>query len=104
MRANVVNAKNEVTLEVEGSLKGPWVLELERAWMEAARADLAKAVHVNLTAVGFVDNEGRILMEDMAKAGVKLIAAGPMMKAIVEDVLERVHEKQRVPGNGDRAA
>ena len=104
LRVTVVSTDGHVTLKLEGSLTGPWVHELERSWLAVAGTASMESIRIDLTDVGFVDGEGQALIENMAGAGVKLIAAGPMMKGLVADVLSRIRKKQKASGGGHHAA
>lgn len=86
LRVTVEHFETHVTLKVEGRLKGSWVDELERCWLTLTRTVPNKPVRVELDDVSFVAPEGRKLIGKMAAAGVELIASGPMVKAIVDEV------------------
>jgi len=86
LRVTVEHADTHVSLRLEGALKGPWVDELKRCWLTLVNATPKKPVRVDLTAVGFVASEGKDLITKMVDAGVQLITAGPMMKALVEEI------------------
>lgn len=70
---------------VEGSLRGPWVDELERVWQSNRGPD--KHMHLNLEDVTYVDDAAKALLRRMVDDGVKLFATGPMMTAIVEEIV-----------------
>lgn len=75
-----------VAIRVEGRLAGPWVGELERTWNEAAAEQGASGIEVELAGVSFVDDAGKQLLERMSRAGTRLVAAGCLTRAIVEEV------------------
>ncbi|MBI2996838.1 MAG: hypothetical protein HYY46_00050 [Deltaproteobacteria bacterium] len=71
--------------ELEGSLAGPWVQELEGCWRKAA--DSNRPVRVLLCAVTFIDDQGRELLAQMYRHGAELVAEGCMNKAVVEQIV-----------------
>ena len=73
--------------DLEGSLAGPWVDELEHCWRRAI-AD-GGPIRVVLTTVTFIDAAGKKLLTDMHRHGTELVAHGCMTKAIVEEI--KVH-------------
>ena len=77
---------NCVLLRVEGSLRGPWVAELERIWQSSRAPD--KHVCVNLEGVSFVDDPAKGLLRRMVENEVELSATGPMMTAIVQEIVQ----------------
>lgn len=72
-------------LELEGRLAGPWVEELERCLHRVADAPHGDLI-VDLTAVTFVDAEGRALLTQMWQQGAQLHAVGCLNRCIVEEI------------------
>lgn len=87
LRATVEERDDRVVFRVEGKLKGPWVIELERCWRSISSRATGKTFGVNLDGVDFVDNQGKALLTEMASAGVELIATESMMRSIVQQIL-----------------
>jgi hypothetical protein len=73
-------------LQLEGSLAGPWVRELEECWRGRGAHDRQSASHIDLTAVTFVDAAGKELLAAMHRQGAELICAGCLMKAVVAEI------------------
>ncbi len=71
-------------LRIAGSLRGPWVAELERVWQ--SKRGPAEQVRIHLEDVSYVDDAAKALLRRMVEDGVKLFAAGPMMTAIVQEI------------------
>ena len=69
-----------------GTLAGPWVDELARAWKSLTAAQDARSVSVLLDAVTFVDPAGNALLRPMHAQGATLVASGCMMRALVEEI------------------
>jgi hypothetical protein len=82
-----ITARTDATgtiLELEGSLAGAWVQELEDCWQKAA--DSGPPVRVMVCAVTFIDNKGKALLVKMHQHGAQLVAEGCMNSAIVEEI------------------
>jgi hypothetical protein len=75
---------NQTVLELEGKLAGPWVEELRGCWQKSAGG--GRSVRIELCAVSFVDETGKILLTEMHQQGAELVAEGCMNKAIVEEI------------------
>src|SRR5688500_12923001 len=73
LKVTTTDRKQTVTLKLEGKLAGPWVQEVTRVWADAACTK--RHYVVDLTAVTFIDNPGRALLETMSKRGAQFIAA-----------------------------
>jgi hypothetical protein len=74
-------------LGLEGKLAGPWVKELERCWRSVAGTQDIYPVRVDLSAVTFIDADGKELLARMYGEGAKLVATGCLNKAIVEGIM-----------------
>jgi hypothetical protein len=70
--------------ELEGSLAGAWVQELEDCWRKAADSD--RPVRVMVCEVTFIDDKGKALLAEMHQHGAELVAEGCMNSAIVEEI------------------
>jgi hypothetical protein len=86
MKATQIQEGDQLTIRVEGRLLGPWVDELERSWSQAAAAHGAARVQVQLVGVSFIDDAGKQLLRKMHGAGTRILAAGCLTRAIVEEV------------------
>jgi anti-anti-sigma regulatory factor len=84
------SAEGSLTLSLAGRLAGEWTPELERCWRETVAAQQPQSVAVDLTEVTFVDHTGKRLLAAMAQAGVELIAADVLLKALVEQIAQGV--------------
>jgi len=91
LRVTVEERGNQVIFRVEGKLKGPWVIELERCWRLASGRANEKTFGMDLDGVDFVDDEGEVLLTEMAKAGVELIATESMMRSTVQQIMTTAH-------------
>ena len=53
------NTSDAVVLKLEGSVTGPWVEELQKAWKMSVEMAAGERVSIDLRAVSFVDDSGR---------------------------------------------
>jgi anti-anti-sigma regulatory factor len=86
LRITVIDEVGQLTLKLEGKLKGAWVGELEHTW-HAVRVQ-RKPARVDLSAVSFVDDRGKFVLASMRRSGVELEAVGPLMTSVVEEITE----------------
>jgi len=80
--------ESSLTFKLAGKLAGEWTPELERCWRGVATATPSLFVRIDLSEVTFVSNAGKRLLAVMARAGVELIAADVLMKALVEQIAQ----------------
>ena len=83
-----------VVLKLEGSVKGPWVEELRKAWHTSVTMAAGEAVRVDLAAVSFVDGRGRDLLLEMRREGANLDGNSSFLRHILED-RETVREQSK---------
>ena len=80
LKITLHDSASEFRLRLEGRLAGLWVLELSQCWRTAASTTADRRTVVDLREVDFVDEEGMNLLRQMSAAGVKFLAATPLMK------------------------
>lgn len=85
LRITIQRTSDVVLLKLEGSVKGPWVDELRKAWLSSAKMADGQAMSVDLGAVGFVDARGRDLLLRMQKEGLALKSASGFLRQVLED-------------------
>jgi hypothetical protein len=84
LRITTHNHETETEFIVEGRLVGPWVAELERCWQTAISAKPCTPILVDLTAVSYVDAEGKELLTRMRRNGAEVLVTGLLNKAIFD--------------------
>ena len=84
LRISTEAGEDCIVLRVEGSLRDPWVAELEGVWR--THADGPKLTVVELAEVSYVDDAAKALLHEMCQAGTELRANGPLMKAVVNEI------------------
>ncbi len=92
LKITILDSAAELRFRLEGRLSGPWVAELRQCWLTAASTTQGRATILDLAEVDFVDNDGQCLMSQMQRSGVQLLAATPLIKALV-DGCGRVEDK-----------
>lgn len=75
---------DSLALKLEGSVKGPWVDELQKAWSASAETLPGRPVKVDLAGVSFIDARGRDLLLRMQKAGAVLQGALPFVRQALD--------------------
>lgn len=92
-RVTVQKDADRTVLKVEGRLVQPFVRELRECWRNAA-CSCAKPMVLDVRSVTFVTPEGQNLLAEIHRAGGALVASGPMMNSIVEEITgQPVHER-----------
>lgn len=90
LRINVRTTPDQLLLELEGCVAGPWVAELANCWHElAGRTGAGRPVRVDLRSVCHVDRGGRELMQRMHDEGAAFIASGCVMPEMVRELAGR---------------
>ena len=72
-------------LKLEGSIRGPWVGELAKAWQVISTGFKANSVKVELSGVSFADWEGRKLLLDMQREGARLVAPSVFLRHMLAE-------------------
>jgi hypothetical protein len=101
LRITIHDKPRVTSFVIEGQLVGPWVKELEKCWESVLAAEPSSTMLVNLTAVTFIEYEGRELLTRMRRQGARLQSAGCLMNAIVAEIEAEV-EKENNHGPEDR--
>ena len=87
----LTNAES-TALKLEGRLAGLWVQELERCWDSVVGTIITHPLTVDLSAVTYVDSDGKDLLKKIHKQGARLVASGCLTSCIVNEI---VHVAQR---------
>jgi anti-anti-sigma regulatory factor len=93
LRISVLNGSGTRRLKLEGKLAHEWVHEAEKAWSALTLLTGCSDLVVDLLDVSFVDDSGHELLAAMRHAGAELVASGPMMSALIEEI-EKNEEKE----------
>ena len=83
------------TLQLEGRLAGPWVGELKQCWLSMVNAKTRSPLSVDLSAVTYVDAEGKELLNKIYQAGAKLVASGCFTSCLGREITQDVRSGER---------
>ena len=86
LRITVHETPQQITLKLEGSLTGCWVMELEDCWRATSSNPAGRLLRLDLTDVDNVDNAGTYLLALLHNRGVQLIASGLVMTELVASI------------------
>ena len=84
-----------VLLKLEGSITGPWVDELRKAWLTSTKMAGGQPMSIDLGAVSFVDARGRDLLLRMQREGVALKGASSFLRHVLEDREHKLRTRLR---------
>jgi anti-anti-sigma regulatory factor len=87
----LTNAESTV-LRLEGRLAGTWVQELETCWNLTVDTMTNHPLSVDLSAVTYIDSDGKDLLRRIHQQGATLVASGCLTNCIVNEI---VHVAQR---------
>ena len=90
----VTNAES-TALRLEGRLAGPWVQELERCWDSTVATATNHPLTVDLSAVTYVDSDGKDLLRKIHQQGAKLVASGCLTSCIVNEIVQVARKGER---------
>jgi len=83
------------TLRLEGLLKDQWVRELRRSWRRIREAAAGFPIRVELADVRFVDPAGKVLLAEMYRDGVEIVANDCLAASIRDDIIDRSTRDRR---------
>jgi anti-anti-sigma regulatory factor len=86
LRITVHDNANALTLQLEGTLAGPWVRELEACWQSTRTRRRKPALRVDLTGVTFIDAAGQTCLTSLYRHGAEFIAADCLTRGIVDEI------------------
>ena len=88
LKITTLTHAESTTLRLEGRLAGPWVQELERCWESTVGTMTTQPLSVDLSAVTYVDVEGKTLLKKMHQQGATLVASGCLTRCIVNEIAQ----------------
>jgi hypothetical protein len=86
LRITVHDNPRALTFQLEGSLAGPWLRELEQCWQSTLARQRKPIVRVDLTGVTFINAASKACLAAMHRQGAEFIAADCLTKAIVAEI------------------
>lgn len=85
-----------ITLQLEGRLAGPAILEAKRCWQATREEHQDRPLRIDLRAVTFMDQEGKSFLNQVFQQGASFLASGCLTRAYVEEITRSGKTK---PGN-----
>ena len=85
------------TLRLERRLKDESVRELRSSWRRIRVAAAAFPIRVELTDVDFVDRAGTVLLAEMYRDGVEIVAHDCLAAIIRDDIVDRDRRAGSLP-------
>jgi anti-anti-sigma regulatory factor len=86
LRITVDDKPRSVTFQLEGSLVGPWLRELEECWQSALAGQGSPVLRVDLTGVTSINAAGKACLAALHRQGAEFVAADCLTKAVVEEI------------------
>jgi ABC-type transporter Mla MlaB component len=86
LRITVHDRPPLLTFQLEGSVAGPWLRELERCWHDTLTRPWSPILRIDLTGVTCIDTAGQACLTDFHRQGAGFIAADCLTKAIVAEI------------------
>ena len=96
LRITVHDNPRSLTFQLEGSLAGPWVRELEECWQGTLARRRKPILRVDLTGVTFIDAAGKACLAALHRQGAEFIAADCLMKAVVAEITQPQSERPKM--------
>ena len=90
----VIHAES-TTFKLEGRLAGPWVQELERCWDSVVGTTTTHPLTIDLSAVTYVDSDGKNLLKKIHQQGARLVASGCLTSCIVNEIVQVARRGER---------
>ena len=88
LRITVHDDPRALTFQLEGSLAGPWLRELEACWQSTLARPHRPTRRVDLTGVTFIDAAGKACLAAMHRQGAEFVAADCLTKAVVAEITQ----------------
>lgn len=93
LRITKYERPDAATLQLEGSVTGPWVNEFQQAWRSVAASLGSRKFSVDLRGVTQMNSVAReVLAEIYKRTGAELIANNPMIKYFAEEAKHRIEQ------------
>jgi ABC-type transporter Mla MlaB component len=86
LRITIHDHPGTLTFQLEGSLEGPWVRELETCWQNVLVRREDPTLRVDLTGMTSLDNAGQACLAALYREGAELVAADCLTKAVVAEI------------------
>jgi hypothetical protein len=91
LRITVDQKSGLLTFQLEGSLAGPWVRELDDCWRNALASQPEPVIRFDLTGLTYVDAEGKRFLAGRHADGAEFIASYCLTTAVVAEITSEEH-------------
>lgn len=88
LRITTEEKSGSTTFHLEGKLVGDWVGELERSWLRFHGCEPHRHFRIDLSEVVFVDERGKVLLQQLVSEGAELGANNPFMRLVIERLMK----------------
>jgi hypothetical protein len=86
LKITVYDIPTSCRLQLEGKIEGAWITAVENTLRFAPQRDSGKHLEIDLTDVTSVEEVGKPLLTPMPRLGAHFIAAGAVMKALIQEI------------------
>ena len=87
LRITVHDNPRSVTFQLEGSLAGPWLRELEECWQSTLARQHEAVVRLDLTGTTSISAAGKAFLAGLHRQGAEFVAADCLTKAVVAEII-----------------
>jgi ABC-type transporter Mla MlaB component len=78
----IVDGRRGETIKLAGSLHGPWVEEVRKAY--DSTADQATLIRLDLTDLTYLDEDGRVLLCEWIRRGAEVTACSRYVSTVLQ--------------------
>lgn len=87
LKITVHESESAIEVVLEGRVAGPWVSELERAWLDLVPRLGSRGVRIDMRNVTYADGAGRnVLRGIFSQSKAKLVASSLEIRDFAEEV------------------
>ena len=86
LRITVHDKLKSLTFQLEGTLAGPWVSEVESCRRRTLAGRRRPAVRFDLAGVTFIDAAGRTYLAALHRQGAEFVSTDCLMKSVVAEI------------------
>ena len=88
LRILIRETSDELVIQPEGRLAGPWVAELSRTWLEIAPRLAPRKLSIDLRELTYADATGKqALKEIYLQAGANFVASTPWTHYLAQEIV-----------------
>jgi len=92
-KISIVDTPSQRTLVVEGTLVGPWVVELRTSWRNACRELGGRKLAIDLYNLTVISREGEEAILGLMKEGAKFVCGGVLMKHVLKQLARKKQQE-----------